>query len=129
MNCYIRIRKILFCLLILIIPCISVSAEVYSLHFYTIDDDLDYLKFINKTSDDLIIKYDCGFKCNYVTVKAKSEEKISIDIDAKDDVWIDIPVRFEVKTTDMQEKKVSWTMNNRKSDINITLEEDQGWSF
>ncbi len=129
MNCVKRIRKLLFCFFIVLIPSISVSAEVYSLHFFTIDEDLDYLKFINKTSDDLIIKYDCGSKCNYVTVKAKSEEKISIGIEAEDNIWIDIPVRFEVKTTDMKEKKVSWTMNNRKSDINITLEEDQGWNF
>ncbi len=107
----------------------SVFAEVYSTHFFTIDDDLDNLKFINKTNDDLIIKYDCGAKCNYVTVKAKSDTSIDIGIEAEKNIWIDVPVRFEVKTTDMKEKKISWTMDNRRSDINIIIEEDQGWSF
>jgi len=123
-----KIKKLFFVLLVLFIN-VSVFAEVYSLHFFTIDNDLDYLKFYNNTSDDLIIKYDCGSKCNYVTVNAKKDVSISIGVDAEENVWMDIPVRFEVKTTDMKEKKVSWTMNNRRSDINITLEEDQGWSF
>ncbi len=123
------LRKIslLFCGLCLLNT--SIFAEVYSTHFFTIDDDLDNLKFINKTNDYLIIKYDCGAECNYVTVKAKKEASVGIGIEAERNIWIDIPVRFEVKTTDMKEKKISWTMNNRKSDINIIIEEDQGWSF
>ena len=107
----------------------SVSAEVYSTHFFTIDTDLDYLKFYNNTNDDLIIKYDCGAICDYVVVKAKKDIRVEIGIEAERNIWIDIPVRFEAKTTDMREKKVSWTMNNKRSDINIIIEEDQGWSF
>ncbi len=122
-------KKISLLLLGLFLISTSIFAEVYSTHFFTIDDDLDNLKFFNNTNDDLIIKYDCGAKCNYVTVKAKNNASISIGIDAEDNIWIDIPVRFEVKTTDMKEKKISWTMNNKKSDINIIIEEDQGWSF
>lgn len=107
----------------------SISAEVYTTHFLTIDYDLDYLNFVNNTSDDLIIKFDYGFSCNYISVHAKSNEKIKIGIEANNNAWIDVPVRFEVKTKDMKDKKVSWTMNNKKSDINIILEEDQGWNF
>ena len=123
-----KIRQ-LFIFLILFLFSSNLFAEVYSLHFFTIDEDLDYLNFINETNEDLIIKYDCGAKCNYVIVEAKDNEKISIGIKASDNIWIDIPVRFEVKTKDMKEKKISWTMDNRKSDINIKLQEDQGWNF
>ncbi len=123
------LSKKLLTILVLLLVTFTVSAEVYSTHFFTIDNDLDNLKFINNTNDDLIIKYDCGAKCNYVTVKAKKDISIDIGIEADHNIWIDIPVRFEVKTTDMREKKVSWTMNNKRSDINIILEEDQGWSF
>lgn len=123
------IRKTALFFLGLFLLSIPIFAEVYSTHFFTIDTDLDNLKFFNNTNDDLIIKYDCGAKCNYVTVKAKKDASIGIGIEAENNIWIDIPVRFEVKTTDMKEKKVSWTMNNKKSDINIIIEEDQGWSF
>jgi hypothetical protein len=123
------IRKTALFFLGLFLLNIPIFAEVYSTHFFTIDTDLDNLKFFNNTNDDLIIKYDCGAKCNYVTVKAKKDASIGIGIEAENNIWIDIPVRFEVKTTDMKEKKVSWTMNNKKSDINIIIEEDQGWSF
>lgn len=123
------IKKKIFSLFIWLMLLSNVFGEVYSTHFFTIDEDLDYLNFINNTNYDLIIKYDCGCECNYVTVKAKDNTKINIGIEANRNIWIDVPVRFEVKTMDMQEKKVSWTMNNKKSDINITLEEDQGWNF
>ncbi len=128
MNYLSKAKRNIFAV-IMILFTFGVSAEVYSTNFFTIDTDLDYLKFINQTNDDLIIKYDCGATCNYVTVKAKKEEKITIGIEAKGNIWIEVPVRFEVKTTDMREKKVAWTMNNKRSDINIILEEDQGWSF
>lgn len=122
-------RKLVASFLLLFLAVCSLSAQVYSLTFFTIDSDLDNLKFFNNTNDDLIIKYDCGAICNYVTVKAKKNSSITIGIEAKKNVWIEVPVRFEVKTTDMREKKVSWTMNNKRSDINITIEEDQGWNF
>lgn len=121
--------KKLSIILALLMLSFSVSAEVYSTHFFTIDTDLDYLKFYNNTNDDLIIKYDCGAICDYVVVKAKRDASIGIGIEAERNIWIDIPVRFEAKTTDMREKKISWTMNNKRSDINIIIEEDQGWSF
>ena len=125
-----KTKKIFFAIF-LIMAAFTVSAKEYSTHFVTYDTDLDYLKFVNHTNDDLIIRYDCGMECNYVAVKAKKEAKIEIGIEATGDnpVWIDVLVRFEVKTSDMQEKKISWTMNNKRSDINIVIEEDQGWSF
>ena len=103
-----------------------VYAEAYKANYEKIGGDVDYLVFDNQTNDDLMIRYSfrsvCGVKCG-------KRVKIRIGIDAGKYAVVQVPVTFEVKTMDGEIKNVSWTMDGRHNDINITLNEDDGWSF
>lgn len=106
-----------------------VYAEAYKANYEKIGGDVDYLVFDNQTNDDLMIRYSFRSVCDVFGVKCWKRVKIKVGIDAGKYAVVSVPVTFEVKTMNGEIKKVSWTMDGRHNDINITLNEDNGWNF
>lgn len=118
-----------FFLILFMFASAFIYAEVYKIDFEKIGGDVDYLVFINETSDDLLIRYSFCTTCDICSVKQGKKNKIRVGIDAGRHAIVSVAVTFETKTKEGIMKPVSWSMDGKHNDINIYLQDDNGWEF
>lgn len=118
-------KKIFAVFLSLFMLIVCMSAKEYHTSVTVDGEDIDDLVFINNTDGNVTIRYE-GINKSGVFDLAKGATK---EIDANCQVSGTYQVRFEVKDSNGNLKDVTWTMEYKKKDINITLTEDSGWSF
>lgn len=118
-------KKICAVFISLVLLSFCMSAKEYHTSVTVDGEDIDDLVFVNNTDSNLTVRFD-GINKSDIFDLAKGATK---EIDANCQVSGTYQVRFEVKDSNGNIKDVTWTMEYKKKDIIITLNNDSGWSF